>query len=117
MRRALLGVVLLGLVSCGGGFDYGQFRETYVREATLGDEFAERPPELSDGQIDEAVRRVCGEDGKASLEVADEIADSLRVDRLSRSQLGSAIYLAVRRTACDPFPADIVEELDHAYED
>ena len=58
MRRALLGVVLLGLVSCGGGFDYGQFRETYVREATLGDEFAERPPELSDGQIDEAVSRV-----------------------------------------------------------
>ena len=92
-------VVLLVLVGCGGGTDYDTFRQNYVAAATYNDKFRDPPPELTDEQVDEAIRRVCV-DGEPNLDKADEIGESLAGGVMGSSTLGAAIYQGVKAVGC-----------------
>lgn len=94
-------VALAAVLLCGcGDSAHDRFREVFVERATYGDPFREPPPELTDEQIDEAIRRVCV-DGRASLDAADEIGRSLAGGSAGSSALGSAIASAVDAVGCD----------------
>lgn len=100
-RAGLLFTVALFAAPACGGVDYDRFRSVYEDRATYEDEFRDRPPELSDEQVDEAIRRVCA--AEHGLDAADNIGRTLadRSDgKFGPSTMGSAIFDAVEEVGC-----------------
>jgi hypothetical protein len=102
MRRFIACVAVASglLAACGGGSGRETFRESYERHYTGGDAFAEKPPTMTDAQVDEAIRRVCAGGRSHGLDEADDIAQSMLGGIPGSSQLGSAIAFAAVDAGC-----------------
>ena len=96
---ALFVIGALAALVTGGGRDYAGFREVYIARATYNDPFRERPPELTNEQIDSVVEAVCV-DGEPNLDVADLLGRQLAGGIMGSSALGSALYAGVEKVGC-----------------
>lgn len=96
-RLSVLLVSVLALAACGGKSKADTFREVYEHRYTGGSSLGDQPPELTDEQIEEIVRRVC-DAGSDGLDEADKIAENLS-GRIN-SALGSSIAWAAEEASC-----------------